>query len=164
MRDFTELERVRFMSHVEKKENGCWLWVGARNEKGYGIVGLRGITTKAHRISYQMFVREISREECALHHCDNPPCCNPEHLFIGDRNENNQDMIRKGRYNRERKKRGYRLGENHQGNKFSDAVIRQVRRDRAKGMSYSKLAKKHSMNQAYCWNICRNLLRKEAGE
>jgi hypothetical protein len=75
----------------------CWPWQSSANPKGYGThVRIDG-EQLAHRSAYRVWVGPIPDGLCVLHHCDNPICCNPKHLFLGDNNDNTQDMIRKGR-------------------------------------------------------------------
>lgn len=63
---------------------------------------------KAHRFSWEFYNKqEIPEEMCVLHVCDNPPCCNPDHLFIGTMKDNTQDMIRKRRNNNPGPKNAY---------------------------------------------------------
>lgn len=86
---------------ITKTPTGCWEWSGARHSKGYGqlwnpydkkIIGL-------HRLMFMVAndVTEIAPGMMVCHHCDNPPCCNPSHLFLGDARTNGQDMAAKGR-------------------------------------------------------------------
>lgn len=76
----------------------CWKWNGATNKKGYGLLAAKEIGEQlSHRVSYIVHVGEIPKGMCVLHRCDNPCCCNPKHLFLGDINDNVQDMILKGR-------------------------------------------------------------------
>ena len=75
---------------------GCWLWTGALNSMGYGNTYWDGGYCLVHRVVYVELVGPIGRL-CVLHRCDNPPCCNPEHLFLGTRKDNNADMMSKGR-------------------------------------------------------------------
>lgn len=80
--------------------SGCWIFMGALNETGYGIVGLGGSPARndrAHRITFRHFVSEIPEGMWVLHRCDVPACCNPDHLFLGTPADNTKDMIRKGR-------------------------------------------------------------------
>jgi hypothetical protein len=79
-------------------KNDCWEWTGCKNPKGYGVLGAKEIGEQlAHRISYIVHVGSIPKGMCVLHKCDNPSCCNPRHLFLGDNNDNTQDMISKCR-------------------------------------------------------------------
>jgi hypothetical protein len=91
----------RFWSKVRKTET-CWIWTGYCNPSGYGEIqrGRRGEgAERASRISWEIHFGSIPEEMCVLHRCDNPPCVNPEHLFLGTRADNNHDMINKGRRN-----------------------------------------------------------------
>ena len=93
-----ERDIARFWSKVDRRgPDECWPWTAAaRDRKGYGAFGLDGKIQKAHRVS---FLIEHGRwpEPCGLHSCDNPPCCNPRHIFEGTKADNNRDMAAKGR-------------------------------------------------------------------
>jgi hypothetical protein len=82
-------------------ETGCWLWTAGCTSGGYGTFGVRvdgrWRMMRAHRIAWQLHVGPIPPGLCALHHCDTPPCVNPQHLFLGTQAENNRDMTAKGR-------------------------------------------------------------------
>lgn len=82
-------------------ENECWEWQGSRNSKGYGKITADEIGEQiAHRVAYRLFVGEIPDNLFVCHHCDNPPCCNPKHLFLGTVQDNTQDMVEKRRQRR----------------------------------------------------------------
>ena len=83
---------------IKKAPNGCWEWTGSVNDKGYGLIYVEGKSKRAHRITYQLFKSEIPKGLFICHHCDNPGCVNPEHLFVGTQKDNMQDCIRKGRF------------------------------------------------------------------
>lgn len=88
----------RFWSHVEKKDkNQCWPWMSALSQKGYGVFNYRQKTMKSHRISYFLSFGTLIDGLLVCHRCDNPPCCNPNHLFLGTAMENQRDSILKGR-------------------------------------------------------------------
>lgn len=90
--------RERLLAKIRVHESsGCWEWAGHRNNKGYGIAWDGKAMTGAHRVSYRVFVGEIPDGLFVLHRCDNPPCCNPEHLFLGTHLDNMKDMRNKGR-------------------------------------------------------------------
>ena len=87
----------RFWAKVVKTDS-CWLWVGAKGERGYGRIWSNGKTTAAAREAWELAYGPISTGLYALHHCDNPPCVRPSHLFLGDYSENQFDCLRKGRH------------------------------------------------------------------
>jgi hypothetical protein len=74
----------------------CWPWRKCKNEKGYGIAYWRGTITRAHRVAFSISTKTPLGGP-VLHHCDNPECCNPNHLWRGSITDNNRDMWRKGR-------------------------------------------------------------------
>jgi len=85
-----------FWSRVEKTD-GCWIWTGSRHRQGYGLLTLGQRPAKAHRISYFLANGYIDLSEKVLHKCDNPPCVNPAHLWLGTQADNVADMVAKGR-------------------------------------------------------------------
>ena len=88
-----------FWSRVDKRSNmECWPWKGAKFvRKGYGALRFNGKTMIASRVAYQLTFGPIPDGMFVLHKCDNPPCCNPDHLWIGTNTDNVKDMDVKGR-------------------------------------------------------------------
>lgn len=87
----------RFWKKVDKSESGCWIWTGALNGKGYGIMTIQGKHILAHRFSLILNNRnEIPTGLFVCHKCDNPKCVNPDHLFLGTARDNADDMYYKG--------------------------------------------------------------------
>ncbi len=80
-----------------KSHQGCWIWMGYKDKKGYGKFWFNKQTHLAHRLVYKMCVNDIPLKKCVLHSCDNPSCCNPYHLFLGTQADNVKDMYLKHR-------------------------------------------------------------------
>lgn len=90
----------RFWEKVQiQGPSECWPWQGAVFQigMGYGQFQFEGRPHSAHRIAWLLTKGPIPAGSRVLHHCDNPPCCNPVHLFIGSNADNMKDMASKGR-------------------------------------------------------------------
>jgi hypothetical protein len=75
----------------------CWTWIGARNYQNYGTFRIDNSRKLAHRVSYQLFKSDFNPDLYVCHSCDNPPCVNPAHLWMGTAMDNARDRISKGR-------------------------------------------------------------------
>lgn len=78
------------------RTDGCWEWRGAVDRDGYGIFSYANETRRAARVALELDGRAPG-DRFACHHCDNPRCVRPDHLFVGTNQDNMQDMVRKGR-------------------------------------------------------------------
>lgn len=94
----------------------CWVWALSCDKKGYGNT-LKWGEQKAHRFAYRVWIGPIPKGMLVCHTCDNPPCVNPEHLFVGTNRDNMLDASRKGRI----------CGENHHLSKLTMAQVAQIR-------------------------------------
>lgn len=90
----------RLQARTETMPSGCWHWTGALNSLGYGQLNFEGKRQLTHRLSFQLHVRPLAVGEQVLHHCDNPLCLNPAHLFVGDPAANSKDKVSKNRHAR----------------------------------------------------------------
>jgi hypothetical protein len=126
----------RFWSKVEVKETiKCWLWKGVSDSNGYGQFRFEGKTIRAPRVAFYLRTGEWPDNAC--HTCDNPTCCNPDHIFSGTRKDNMMDMMAKGRHKTDR-------GEKHGGAVLTDALVVGIRNEYKEGsLSMSQLAKKY---------------------
>lgn len=93
--------RSRIESRIEGKlvkTESCWNWIGGHNGRGYGTAfNEKSRKEYVHRISYRLWVGPIPGGKMVLHSCDNPRCCNPNHLFLGTQKDNMGDCKIKGR-------------------------------------------------------------------
>ena len=112
----------RFWRYVDKKApDECWEWLKGKTTCGYGKSIIRNEIIGSHRISWMAYNnREIPNGMCICHHCDNPPCVNPAHLFLGSSKDNVQDMLRKGRGQDT-------VGQNNPQAKLNETQVRLIR-------------------------------------
>jgi hypothetical protein len=99
--DLHEKALVRFWSKVDKTEGlgpegTCWEWAAGKTKRGYGRFLYNRKHIYSHRFLFLYYLNDL-RGLKILHHCDNPPCCNPDHLFVGTQKDNMDDMISKNR-------------------------------------------------------------------
>jgi len=93
MREFKPRTNLtdRFWKRVKKSE-GCWIWTGSLDGQGYGQVKVERRNMKATRVAYELAYGPSDRSLFMCHHCDNPACVRPEHLYPGTRKQNMLDM------------------------------------------------------------------------
>ena len=114
-----------FKGQLEIREDGCHIWTHGTNKLGYGMMKLPmekkpGLT---HRVALELKLgRQIGDGLCALHICDNPPCCNPEHLREGSQLDNVNDKVAKGR-------QSILQGEVHGSSKLTEDQVRDILRN-----------------------------------
>jgi hypothetical protein len=127
-------EAERFWSKVQKGD-GCWHWIACTGGGGYGAFTPTGTHrhTTAHRVAWRLTYDPIPKGQFVCHRCDNPRCCRPDHLFLGDAADNNQDRSRKGR---------------HPLAKLNPALVRDIRRRYAAGENQRQLAEAFGVSQA----------------
>lgn len=122
----------RFWSKVDTGQGGgCWLWTACCDSNGYGIFTLvegprRRRNVKANRAAWVAHNSEIPEGLSVLHHCDNPLCVNPAHLFLGTEKDNRQDQIGKGRFTLR---------------KFEEQQIQRMHEMRALGMTFKEIGR-----------------------
>ena len=88
----SDAEYADWFQHQLKPEGDCKVWTGGRHQYGYGTATRNGVY-RSHRIAYTLVHGAIPSGSQVRHLCDNPPCCNPDHLVIGTHKENARDMM-----------------------------------------------------------------------
>jgi hypothetical protein len=89
----------RFWSKVDRKgPEECWPWLAGKSPSGYGSFSIKLRGFRAHRVAYELEIGPIPEGLIVRHKCDNPACCNPNHLEVGTNRDNTQDAIRRGRW------------------------------------------------------------------
>lgn len=86
----------RIKARVEVERGGCWMWLGSQTTGGYGQIKVGGKVMATHRVAYMAVHGPIPRGKVIRHSCDNPACCNPDHVGIGDHEDNTQDIRDRG--------------------------------------------------------------------
>lgn len=152
-----DTKRVFFQTIVKDKKTNCWVWTGAAS-KGYGWIRYKQKSIMAHRYSYLIHKGQFDKTKCVLHKCDNPPCCNPDHLFLGTRADNRKDCIAKGRA-------VYLKGVNHGSHKLNPRQVSEIRASYGwrgiGGMSAPALAKKYGITTSGIWHVLLGKVWKE---
>ena len=135
----------RWRAKVDMKgPDDCWEWLGCKSDRGYGSFKKNKKMVRAHRYSYEHYKNNgesIPSNFCVCHHCDNPSCVNPDHLFLGTHKDNAQDRDRKGR------------GFYPDNKKHTDDEAIKIRLDYASGLSQRKVAKLNNSTQKAVWKI-----------
>jgi len=139
---------TRFWAKVSKVDGSCWTWLG-RKTNGYGRFKLNGRRQRAHRVAWVLTHGEFPPSLLVCHHCDNPACVNPSHLFLGTPAANTADMIAKGRQNVQRAK-------------LSAEIVLAARERHAAGETYRKLAQEFGVSFETMRNAVRGFSWKSA--
>ena len=145
---YTSLPDTFWSKVDEPDENGCWNWNAASSHGGYGAFDWEGKIARAPRLAAVDLFGPIRDGLFVLHHCDNPPCVNPSHLWLGTVADNNQDMAQKGR--------GIR-GEHNPAARFNPGDIREMRRLRQQGLPTRGIAERFDVAERHV----RRILKRE---
>ncbi len=139
-----------FNNQLETKENGCRVWTRGVNKAGYGIVKLPMIMKPglSHRVALEMKLgRAIGDGLCALHSCDNPPCCNQDHLHEGTHVDNVIEKVNRGRQSKLQ-------GDAHGSSKLTEAHVRAILRD-ANTYTQQSMSELYNISRATISDIIR---------
>jgi hypothetical protein len=139
----SQLDIQKYWSKIQKQEQGCWIWNGALSDKGRAHMRIGDKIYYASRIAYFLHHNVDPGSRFVLHDCDNGACVNPNHLFLGNDEDNMKDMVSKGR-----DRQPNNANENHGMCKYSNELVEQVRADYATGnYTQKQLASIYSMSQ-----------------
>jgi hypothetical protein len=132
--------------------DGCWEWLGARSPSGQGKINSgppRNRALIASRVGWELVLGMIPQDLCVCHHCDNPACVRPDHLFLGTQAENLHDMAAKGRSGQ--------LGERNCFAKLTATTVLEVRRRVSSGERYAGIASDFGITEATVSDIKRRV-------
>ena len=135
------------MSHPD----GCWIWVASVDRRGYGRIqggGRRAGVLGAHRASWIIHFGAIPDGLHVLHHCDNPPCVNPAHLFLGTPKDNVADMRAKGRYVGNPDGKGIKRGAGSPNAKVTEGDVVAIRAERERGVPVAALSERYGVSRS----------------
>ena len=159
----------RFWRKVDKRgPDECWEYTEARSTRGYGKFWMNGKSIAASRAAYIFTYGPLTKDLYACHKCDNPACCNPNHLFAGTNADNSRDMVKKGRNvmnaeQRARRKASLPRGEKHPNAIWIDDEIAAIRDLYATGKwSQYRIARLFRTNQGFISGIVTNKSRVPA--
>lgn len=144
---FNENEIQRFWAKIliDETDFACWNWQAGKVPFGYGMMWFGGKDQNSHRVAWQIAFGLIPKGMHVCHHCDNPSCCNPNHLFLGTPKQNMND--------RDGKQRGP-IGEKQGRSKLKPPDVLSIRSLYATGKcSQPALASQFSIDQAQVWRI-----------
>jgi uncharacterized NAD-dependent epimerase/dehydratase family protein len=134
-----------FWSKVDQTGD-CWPWTRAVNVHGYGIVGWQGNFYLSHRLAFELATGTKPEQMMVCHRCDSPPCCNPDHLFLGTQLDNMRDCVAKGRLRSN-------VGVCHPGAKLTEDDVREIRRRKANGARSADVATEFGIDRTHVWQI-----------
>lgn len=135
--------------------SGCIEWQRAKNKKGYGVIRRKGRCTLVTRwIMHVLYKFDLASELFVLHRCDNPPCVNPEHLYLGTEKDNTADKVRARRHN---------FGTKVPSSVLNETQVLEILKLRNNGLLYSKIGKMFGVHKETVRQIClRNTWRHVA--
>jgi hypothetical protein len=136
----------------------CWIWTGARTPAGYGKVGYGGRYYGAHRCAFEYTFGRPEDGLFVCHHCDNPPCVNPAHLYAGTPADNTADMYERGRAGLTGP-----VGIRNSHAVLNEEQVRQIRGMFATGASTRDLARTFGITSGYVNRILNGKTWPDAG-
>lgn len=146
---------VERLWHMYEIRGECWIFTGDKDRYGYGQFQWMGRPGRAHRAAYYLTHGHIPKGMCVCHHCDNPACVRPEHLFLGTVADNNTDKKHKGRSRWGGVLPTPRYGRQNPAAKLLDADIRYIRQAASQGVTSYVLAARFGVTDSNIRYILR---------
>lgn len=157
----------RILRNTSFQSGGCFEWTGMRDKNGYGMISVNGDSRRVPRVVMWLLAEmPLMGELPVLHHCDNPPCWNPEHIYVGTYSENTRDAVRRGRIQARQGSRSsqaklneeivygiktrLRAGEPQAQIARSTSISKQIINDIAIGKTWAHVQLPHSPLGTYC--------------
>lgn len=129
-------------NRLTETDTGCLEYSGATNAYGYGIITINYTSHKTHRVMWELECGEIPKDKLVLHKCDNRKCCNIEHLFLGNHQDNVDDMRSKGRDSF-----GENTGTRNGASKLEEDDVRNIRQLLDAGYTQQEIADTYNIDR-----------------
>lgn len=148
---------LELQEHIEQNvtvtESGCWTWNGHRMPEptNYGMISIKNVPRYVHRVQYTLVFGLIPKGLQVLHECDNPPCCNPQHLFLGTQSDNIIDRNSKGRANYK-----HHQGEDHHFATITEALAIEILKRLSLGARIADLTQEYNLSKHVVPGLAHN--------
>jgi len=180
--NLSDEEIERFWSKVAKSngDDSCWEWTAGK-KLGYGAFKAKGVQYTASKVAFVLRNGQIPHHDsyhgfCVCHRCDNPGCCNPDHLFLGTIDENIKDMVNKGRslsgdknpsrtrpetrprgkdHHYHKKPELIRRGSDNPASKLTEEKVLEIRKMKEAGVPGNTIARQFNVSGVMVSLICR---------
>jgi len=151
------MDLSKFWDSLDKDgDGGCWNWTLGKDRNGYGQVYFLKKNHRSNRVAWELSSGEIPDDSFVCHKCNNPSCCNPDHLYLGDASSNMTDRANSGSYDQG--------GENNNAAKLTWEDVNLIRYWLKVGYSESSVAKAFGSSKSNVYNIkSRRTWNKESG-
>lgn len=135
--------KERILKKIKINDNGCWEWLSC-SRNGYGVIRAKRRTYLVHRLTYELWKNIDPQTYFVCHKCDNPICCNPDHMFLGSQVENIGDAKNKKRM---------KQGENHYNRKLNEKQVLEIKKLLKYGLSFRKIGKLYGVSYSCIGSI-----------
>ena len=140
--------------NITEDDKECWEWIAAKGPHGYGNLTVNGKSSRAHRVAWELCNFAIPDGYIVMHVCDNPSCCNPNHLVLGTTKANTKDMMVKhrGGFHKNRA-----IGERNCRAKLTESAVKIIRKEYLSGRANQyELADRFGVTQTAISSVIKN--------